>query len=285
MAEEPVELGTGLKDRNHFQRVLRECVRDVGIDLGGHVLVVGGNMHDVKVLHNAGFRRVTLTNIDELSNQTPPTLAGLELTTTFADVEDMALPDASFDVVFTHAVLHHCRSPHRALLEMLRVSRRHVIFLEPNESLFMRTLVRLRLSFPFELPAVIANGFVAGGVRNTCVPNYIYRWSPRDLYQAVASYMPERHFSVYTKQYWDFSIDEQELSRRSETRIGSITRIIGPRRFLAVLQAFQTCVNPLPWFGRQGNKFFGCITKQDELKPWLTRDNEKVSFDRTYARR
>jgi len=286
MADELIEdkLGAGLKDRSRFQRVLEDCVRTAGIDRLGHVLVVGGSLRDANVLRGIGFCRVTLTNIDNLSNQTPPKMPGVELDTVFADGEDMAIPDGSYDLVLTHAVLHHCRSPHKALLEMLRISRRHVILLEPNESLLMRTLVKLRFSFPFELPAVIANDFVAGGVRNTCVPNYIYRWNPRDLYQATASYMPEHDFNLYTRQYWDFNVDEEELARRSETRIGSITKIVGPGAFLAVLRAFQSVVNSLPWLGRQGNKFFGCITKHDALKPWLVREGTQIAFNRDYAR-
>ena len=75
------------------------------------------------------------------------------------DAEAIGLADNSYDLVLAHEVLHHCRSPHKALLEMLRVSRRDVILLEPNNSLAMRLLLRLRFSFPYELPAVIASGF------------------------------------------------------------------------------------------------------------------------------
>src|ERR1035437_1768982 len=96
----------------------------------------------------------------------------------------MQIADGSYDLVLAHEVLHHCRSPHKALLEMLRVSRRHVIILEPNDSLLMHAFVKLRFSFPYELPAVISHNFQEGGVRNSCVPNYIFRWNERDMYRS-----------------------------------------------------------------------------------------------------
>ncbi len=57
---------------------------------------------------------------------------------------------------------------------MLRVSRRNVIIMEPNDSLLMRAFVKLRFSFPFLTCTVIAHDYLAGGVRNSCIPNYVY---------------------------------------------------------------------------------------------------------------
>jgi SAM-dependent methyltransferase len=198
------------------------------------------------------------------------------------DAEAMELADKSYDLVLAHEVLHHCRSPHKALLEMLRVSRRHVILLEPNNSLAMRLLLKLRFSFPCELPAVIASGFQTGGARDSSIPNYIYRWNAMELYQATASYLAESEFDLYTREYWDFNVDEVELRRRSETRIGSVTKILSPRALLAGLHCFQAIANHTPWLGRQGNKFFGCIRKRSELKPWLTRRGDEIEFNGDY---
>lgn len=212
-------------------------------------------------------------------------MEGVELDTVYADVEKMPLADGSYDLVLAHAVLHHCRSPHAALLEMLRVSRRNVIFLEPNDSLLMRALVRFRLSFPYELPAVVACGFESGGVRNTCIPNYIYRWDRRDMQKATASFLAESDFALYARSYWDFNVDRAELARRNQTRIGSFTKVLGPGLFLAGLHGFQAVANRLPWVSGQGNKFFGCITKQDRLKPWLVRQGDGIAFKRDYGQR
>jgi SAM-dependent methyltransferase len=278
-------LGSATKDRTRFQQALEDCVRLQKIDVRQNVLVVGGSYRDADILRKVGFRRMTLTNLQDIADFKGPSIEGVEISALNADAEDLQIADGSYDLVLTHEVLHHCRSPHKALLEMLRVSRKHVIILEPNDSLLMQAFVKLRFSFPFELPAVIANNFQEGGVRNTCIPNYIYRWNPRDMYQAAASYMPESHFNLYIRRYWDFNVDKDELALRSQTRIGIFTKILGPSLFLACLHGFQAVVNHLPWLGAQGNKFFGCITKSDSLKPWLVREGDHIAFNRNYAKR
>lgn len=277
-----------LKDAKHrilFEQVLKDCMRAEGIDRSCHLLVIGASNQDIAMLRRVGFRRITLSNLEEETGKLElPTIEGVELKTVTADVEDLRIADGAYDLVLTHAVLHHCRSPHRALLEMLRVSRRHVIFLEPNDSLVMRAFVKLRFSFPYELSAVIGNGYRVGGVGNTCVPNYIYRWSPRDIYQASASFLAEREFGLYIRRYWDFNVRRRDLELRTGTLIGSFTKILGPGLFLALLRGFQAVANCLPWLSGQGNKFFGCITKQDALKPWLVYEDNRVAFNRSYGK-
>jgi SAM-dependent methyltransferase len=278
-------LESSIIDRSLLEKVIGQWVISSNVDVEGTVLIVGGGSEDTRILRSFGFHRITLSNLRDFTSEELSQLECEGLSTVTADVEDMPIPDGSYDLVFTHAVVHHCRSPHKALLEMLRVSRKHIIIMEPNESLLMRALVKLRFSFPYELPAVISNRFESGGVRNSCVPNYIYRWGARDMYQATASYMPERGFDLYVRQYWDFNIDAEELARRSETRIGRITKIIGADLFLGGLRCFQAVVNRLPWLQSQGNKFFGCITKQDELKPWLENEGDSIVFNRNYPQR
>ena len=278
-------LESSILDRRLLEKVIGRWVAYSRIDVEGTVLIVGGGSEDARILRSFGFHRITLSNLRDFTTDELAQLEREGLSTVTADVEEMDIPDSSYDLVFTHAVVHHCRSPHKALLEMLRVSRKYVVIMEPNESLLMRAIVKLRFSFPYELTAVISNEFESGGVRNSCVPNYIYRWNARDMYQAAASYLPECGFDLYVRQYWDFNIDGEELARRSETRIGSLTKIIGPDFFLAALRGFQAVVNRLPWLGSQGNKFFGCIAKRDELKPWLQRDGDSIVFNRKYPYR
>ena len=270
------------KNRNHFEKVLHNCVHSMGLDLLSDVLVVGGSAEDGRTLHRIGFTRVTLSNLLDPRPSEQADLDDAGMCAVSMDAEAMELADNSYDLVLAHEVLHHCRSPHKALLEMLRVSRRHVILLEPNNSLAMQLLLRLRFSFPYELPAVVASGFQTGGVRDSSIPNYIYRWNAMDLYQTTASYLAESEFDLYTQGYWDFNVDAVELRRRSETRIGSVTKILSPPLFLAGLHCFQAVVNHIPLLGSQGNKFFGCIRKRSELKPWLIRRGDEVKFNGDY---
>lgn len=273
-------------DRSRFEETLRKCAATVGIDVKQSLLIVGGSFRDAHSLYRVGFRRMTLSNVEPLvdADSDIEPLPDADITLLYADLETLPVADDSYDLVLAHEVLHHCRSPHAALVEMLRVSRRHVVIMEPNDSLALRWLVRLRFSAPYELPAVIYNDYKKGGVNNTDIPNFIYRWDPRTIYQTVASCLPELEFGLYLRRYWEFNVTAEELERRRETRIGAITKVVGPRRFIALLRGFQAAANSLPWIAGQGNKFFACITKQQALKPWIVERDGAFGFNRGYGK-
>ncbi|MEY2469696.1 MAG: hypothetical protein QOF21_2394, partial [Actinomycetota bacterium] len=68
--------------------------------------------------------------------------------------------------------------------------------------------------------------------------------------------------------YWDFFVTEKDLEMRRDTRIGTITRVVGVRRFMRLLALGQRVLNLLPFVRSQGNKFIGVVVKQ-ELQPWI----------------
>jgi len=272
-------------DRSRFEEALRKCAAAVGIDIKQSVLIVGGSFRDAHSLYRVGFRRMTLSNVEPLVDAEADPMPDADITLLYADIEKLPVADASYDLVLAHEVLHHCRSPHAALVEMLRVSRRDVVFMEPNDSLAMHWLTRLRFSFPYELPAVIYNDYKKGGVSNTDIPNFIYRWDPRTIYQTVAACLPEREFGLYLHRYWEFNVTAEELERRRETHIGAIAKVVGARHFIALLHGFQAAANSFPWIAGQGNKFFACITKHHALKPWIEERNGAFGFNREYGKR
>lgn len=255
-----------------------------GVDPAGSVLVIGGGSHDLAALARLGFRKVALSNLQEsLAGITIP--EGLEVESFPADAEAIALPDASFDLVFAHEVLHHCASPHRALCEMLRVARRHVVILEPNDSAVMRLLVRFRLSFPYELMAVVANGYVAGGVRNSNVPNFIYRWNAHEVWKTASAYVAAEPVQVSAAPYWDLGVDEENLALRRATRIGALVRLLGARGVLRLFGLIEGAMNLLPMTRAQGNKFLCSVAKPGRLHPWLAREADRIVFDQGFGAR
>ena len=142
----------------------------------------------------------------------------------------------------------------------------------------MRALTWAGFSFPFEIFSVVYHEYQAGGVRDSCVPNFIYRWSADEVRKTVSSYLAEYLFLVHAYPYWDFNVDEKELSIRKETRIHAITSIMGAKNFLVVLRALQIVLNSIPTLRHQGNKFFCCVEKTGELRPWLTAEDDKIAF-------
>ena len=166
----------------------------------GQVLVVCGSARDEASLREAGLRNFEMSNI------------GGEVK---IDVENLAYPDGSFDVVIVHSGLHHCASPHRGLLEMYRVAKRCVILFEPADNLVTRLGQKLGIGQTHEFIAVQGNRFECGGWRNTTVPNWVYRFTAREIRQTIncaAPFGPHRYYFYYrTRIPW-----QQLRARRSK---------------------------------------------------------------------
>jgi SAM-dependent methyltransferase len=273
------DMGPVLKDRTQFLSVMSELCNGIADRENLSLLVLGGSGDDIRGLSSLGFRNTTLSNLAASPDLSAIGQPGNCVPRVAVDAEDMAIPDNSYDIVFAHEVLHHCRSPHRALCEMLRVSRRYIIFMEPNDSLAMRLLVRTRFSLPYELPAVIDNGGKSGGVRDSAIPNFIYRWNKNELFKIIASFLAEYLFSLRTYPYWDFNVDEKELALRNQTKISIITNAVGARNFLITLKWGQRLLNLVPFLRSQGNKFLCLVEKHTELKPWLSFNDDQIVFN------
>ena len=142
----------------------------------------------------------------------------------------------------------------------------------------MRVLTWAGFSFPYEIFSVVYHECMAGGVRDTGIPNFIYRWNANEVRKTVSSYLAEYAFFVYAYPHWDFNVDAKHLSLRKETRIGAITSVIGSSTFLILLRAAQIAFNAIPILRQQGNKFFCCIEKTEKLQPWLTAGNSKIKL-------
>ena len=268
------------RDRSQFLRALSTVAAQADVPVSGSVLVIGGMQEDADVLYRFGFTDVTLSNIEGAPSDpaSPGSLPILAI-----DAECISLPDGSYDMVFVHEAIHHCRSPQRALCEMLRVARRHVVMMEPNESTFMRLLCALRFSFPYEIFAVVDNDYNCGGVRNSEVPNFIFRWNRHEVYKTACSFLAEYKLEVYAHPYWDFGIEERDLAYRAQTRISLITGLIGAKNFIRILRLAQGVCNRIPAVRAQGNKFLCCVRKDGALHPWLMRDDEgRIAFKRSY---
>jgi SAM-dependent methyltransferase len=269
--------------RKQFHLVLASQMKACHVTPDETALIVGGSSEDAETLSRVGFAHVVNSNLPTDLNRTSG--KGLESGPCGVpiDAEEIDLPDESFDLVFAHAVLHHCRSPHLALCEMLRVCKKHVVFLEPNDSLVMRFLEVTGFSFPYEIGAVVGHDCSSGGVRDSQIPNYIYRWNRREVFKTVSSSMPERVSSIHCHPYWDFNATERDLDDRVGSRTAWITSVVGTRKFLSALRFAQVFLNVVPLVRHQGNKFFCCVEKHPELRPWLVRDDRKIAYNREFA--
>lgn len=224
--------------------VLRRLVFASAISVSDKVLVVCGGDLDRRAIAEAGFSDVTITGLDVGNGGA-----------TYQDAENLTYPNNSFDVVIVHAGLHHCHSPHRALLEMYRVAKKCCIAYESRDSLLMRTAVRLGLTMEYETVAISSDG-MTGGVANTGVPNFIYRWTEREVRKTIASYDPSRLLNV--RFFYELRVPVQRYAKSGSWLLRSVGYAIEPLSRLISRLAPSQC-----------NEFAFAILKEDEVHPWI----------------
>ena len=249
---------------NFYRRVLEELLEDGTFRRDMSVLVVAGGRADRDAFHSLGFERVTISNVDE--SVAAEQLAPYEWS--YQDAENLDYPDESFDVAVVSAGLHHCRSPHRALLELYRVARVAALALESRDSSLMRVAVKLGAVDDYELAAVAAHGLQSGGVANTSTPNYVYRWTEREVEKTIASFAP--HVQHRVRFFREFELPEAlvEIDRGPRARL---------LRLAAPIVAGVTRVLP-----SQANLFAFVIEKPrqpEDLQPWMRMEGDEARPD------
>jgi SAM-dependent methyltransferase len=233
------------------------------------ILVVGAEDNDMQVFRHLGFSNITLLN---LGFRCPTLPEGWSFA--HGDGHALPFPDGSFDAVVTHATLHHCRSPHRVLLEMYRVAREAVVFIEARDSSLMRWVEFFGVTQSYEVTAVFGNGGVRGGVDDTEIPNFVFRWTEREVEKTVSAYGPHvRHRYSYR-----YALDLPQTP--AALRNGFFTRW-----FVQSLRPLSHMLGLI--LARQQNLFAARIEKpqgRDGLHPWLEwRADGSPGFDRRWA--
>jgi SAM-dependent methyltransferase len=241
-----------------------DTLNELDLPRNASILVVCGGDFDREMLLECGYSAVTISNLDER-------IRGDEFAP-FAwssqDAEQLSFPNDSFDYCIVHAGLHHCASPHRALLEMYRVARCGILVFEARDSIFMRTAVAMKRVPSYEAGAVRAHSFKWGGIRNTCVPNFVYRWTEREVEKTLASYAPYAPHRI--RFFYGLRIPKERLPFYFSSRL---------RWIAAVLEAW---VIIFAWvFPKQGNLFGFYVPKPNDgsLFPWL---KSRTQFNEEY---
>ena len=235
-----------------YSDCLRKALADGHIVATDRVLVVGGGETDRKTLNELGFKNVLITNLAPHAGQEEY----LPYQWQREDAENLTFADQSFDWAIEHAALHHLGSPHKGLLEMLRVSTRGVIAFEARDSALMRVAVRLGLSSDYELEPAFLSGGAGHGFRNTPIPNFVTRWKEVEVEKTVNSMYPSHRHGF--KYFYGFTVPAQ----RFQMARSPFLRLIGKGlAFIAPALRFL--------LGKQGNYFGFLVLKDIELQPWV----------------
>ena len=151
------------------------------------ILVLGAGKLDQKVFFELNYNNVTFTNIENSKEKD---------LNYFKNIHDINLKDNSYDYCVAHACIHHSSKPHLAILELYRVCSEGALIVEANDSLLSRLACKLGFSEEYELSAIQKN-IISGGVDNTNVPNYVYRWTEREVIKLMKSFRPDLRHNIF----------------------------------------------------------------------------------------
>ena len=234
----------------------------LGLDADTRLLAVCAGIEDWELLASLGFTDVVVSNLDEAFAPLVP-----DGRWSYQDAQSLTYDDRSFDWVFVSEGLHHCRSPHRALVEMYRVGRKGIVAIEARDSALMRLAVRVGMADAYELAAVTDQGFRTGGLDNTSVPNHVYRWTEAEVVKTLRSYDPT---------------GEPRVEFRYGLRLPT-AEATGRRRRLAGQLAKPALRTLCTVFKRQSNQLAVIARRPTDLYPWLHQVDGQTQFNPDYS--
>jgi SAM-dependent methyltransferase len=255
-----------MDEREEFYRsVLNLRIKDKQAS----ILVCGGGSFDKTVLESAGYTNVVISNLDERMTGDEYAPFGWK----YENAESLSFDNESFDYVVIHAAVHHASSPHKVLTEMYRVALKGILVIESRDSFVMRLFEKLKFVQTYEHAAVFYNDCRYGGVNNTDIPNYIYRWSERDVEKTINVYAPYADHNFFYSYSTAFPCTP-DLEKKG------ILKYV----FLQLAKPFYWLFVKL--FPSQQNLFCFYIEKPllpDALFPWLIFNDGKIAFNREWA--
>jgi len=250
-----------------YKAIVREQIKSKAAS----ILVCGGGFLDKTVFEELGFKDVTISNLDTRigENEYAP------FKWKFENAEALSFDDASFDYVVIHAAIHHASLPHKLLTEMYRVANKGLLAFESRDSLTMRILEYFNLTQVYEHAAVYYNDCKFGGRNNSDIPNFVYRWTEREVEKTIQTFAPYFKHRIVFRYGTAFPCTPELEARGSKKK------------------TFLKIVRPLYWlftklFPKQQNLFAFCVEKpvgREALFPWLTYDNEagRIGFNKAWG--
>ncbi len=249
-----------------YEIAISQLVSDGTLGLDDEILVVCGGRFDRDVLAAAGFKNVTISNLDPShADYVPPYKWSKQ------NAESLTFDSGSFDVVIVHAGLHHCYSPHRGLIEMMRVARKAALVFEARDSFLLRLAKRIGFTMDYEIEAVAgsADG-KSGGAFHSSVPNYIYRWTEREVEKTVRTAEPRYEPSL--RFFYHLQLPHERFEKTNRPLLRYALKMLTP--------ALELIGRAFP---RQSNEFGFLIEKSRKLHPWLEQAGSDTTLIPGYA--
>ena len=161
------------------------------INKDSNFLLISASLYEVKILKELGYLNFSITYHDEDEKNQFLDFGFKENINLFkSDLRDLTFKDRSFDYTITNATIHHIDLPHKAITELYRVAIKGVLVIESTDSLIMRLATKIKLAEEFEVSSVNEDKNT-GGLLDTAIPNYVYRWTEKEILKLLKSFDPK----------------------------------------------------------------------------------------------
>jgi len=246
---------------NTVKKSLENLLSKKIITRKSNILIIAGSDEDKNLLLSLGFNNITISNLDKRMDES----SYAPYNYSHENAMNLSYNDCVFDFVFVSDGLHHCSSPHLALVEMYRVAKYGVIVVESRDNYLIRLAIRLNIVSEYEIDSVIENDFEFGGVDNSSIPNYIYRWVESEFEKTIKTYDPIGKQKFY--YYYDLNLPEK----------------LKHNKLIKIIQPIIVLLSRI--FKKQCNSFTMVVVKPKvpkELFPWLIVKNGVIQFNKEF---
>ena len=171
-----------------------------------------------------------------------------------------SLSSALIDWEIENASLH-LSTPHRSLLEMLRVARNSIIAFEARDCALMGLAQRSGQPSDHDLDPAFLSGGIGFEFRATPILNYVSSWTESEMREEVYGTLGARNHS------FTFSFDQCVPVQHFRMASSQVLRLAGlGLKVLTPLLAFL--------LGKQNNSFGFMVLEDTRLRPWMRLNTE-----------
>lgn len=165
------------------------------VEKESNILIISASSKEINVLKELGYYNFSITFHDSNEKEKLIELGFEENKNLFkADIRNLPFENNAFDYVITNATIHHVDIPHKAVTEMYRISSKGTLIIESNDSIVMQLATKMKLAEEFEISSVEGN---TGGLLDTGIPNYVYRWTEREVQKLLMAFDPKNINTIY----------------------------------------------------------------------------------------
>lgn len=236
--EQKIKLLNGIKSYkgtiNHWlQNQFFDCVKPITMDKNASWLTVGDAYgHDANYLIERGVQNVIASDINDeflaVSKE-----VGIVDKYSAENAEHLSFDNDSLDYILCKETYHHFPRPYAALYEMIRVAKKAIIIIEPQDPILKMPLLMFMNNVLEKVKFGLINKIWKNRFSYEPVGNFVYKVSEREMEKFAAGInLPMVAIKNFNPNFW-FPGSEKIPAIKSEKKFRKILFKKGFRDFLS----------------------------------------------------